>query len=819
MVSTLMLSTNAVGQQTVITGHVLDSITQKPIPFAKVRFLNSEIGTRTDTAGFFQIVTRKATDSLEISFIGYRTQVFIIQKGVETELMVELVEASRTFDAIVITPGENPAFEILRQVRKNKKFNNPDKLEAWECENYNRIRLDANNFGDSIFTDRKLWKSMEWVQDYVDTTGEKNSIPGVLSQSLSTYYFRKTPKAEKEIIHAVDITGFSDIVLSEFSGSMYQDFNIYDNNIDLFTKDFISPISDFGRTFYRYYLQENDTIDDIICYHLKFVPRRKGDAVFDGDIWIADSSYAVKRVKCTLGEDVNINYVTDLRVDIYYEQVETGAWLPVKEVMRGDFDALNDVKKNPFIGGTVHKTTTRRNFVINQPKDFDFYVKDIVISDSAENRSEEYWATHRHEALDEKEQGVVEMVSALKKNRRFNFYEKSSYLLYTGFWKFGPIEVGNMGSLFNVNTVEGPRFMLSFRSSNKWSKNVEISTFGIYGTKDEEFKYGASLRWRISARPRTMFRVAYKKRIEQLGIRSSIGDVGSSFSTLFSLGPLDKLTMVRNGSMSIEKDWTFDMRSFHSLDWMNFVPLGNSEYHRIDSETGDTNQVTSLTSFQVRNQIMYTREEKFISGQFDRMSLGSRFPIISITHTWAIKDFLGSEYDFHRLDFVWSHRPKIGHLGKLDYSVYAGKVFGKVPYPFLNIHQGNQTFYLQRTTMNLLYYYEFISDEWVGVNLDYHLMGFFLNRIPLIRKLKLREVFNAKMVVGRYDEKNNEEMLLPNYSHEFNEPYYEVSAGLENIAKFIRLDFVWRLNYLDHIDARGKQVRPWGIFFTFASDF
>jgi hypothetical protein len=276
--------------------------------------------------------------------------------------------------------------------------------------------------------------------------------------------------------------------------------------------------------------------------------------------------------------------------------------------------------------------------------------------------------------------------------------------------------------------------------------------------------------------------------------------------------------MVNNASISLEKDWTFDMRTFHTVEWNRFIPLGNSEYHRIDSD-GDTVDVTVLTSFQIRNQIMYTKEEKFISGQFDRMSLGSRFPIISLTHTWGIRDVLGSEYNFHRLDFVWTHRPKVGNLGKLDYSIYAGKVFGTVPYTFLNIHQGNQTWYLQRTTMNMLYYYEFISDEWVGANVDYHMMGFLLNRIPLIRKLKWREVFNAKMVVGRYNHKHDAQVLLPAYSNELKHPYYEISVGLENIFKVLRVDAIWRLNYLDHLNSQGNPVSKFGVKFVFTSDF
>ena len=277
--------------------------------------------------------------------------------------------------------------------------------------------------------------------------------------------------------------------------------------------------------------------------------------------------------------------------------------------------------------------------------------------------------------------------------------------------------------------------------------------------------------------------------------------------------------MVQKGEWSLEKDWSFDMRTFSSVEWKRFIPLGFSDYSRIDATTGDTNQVTSLTSFEVRNQIMYTREEKFLNGQFDRTSLGSKNPIISLTHTWGIKNVLQSEYDFHRLDLIYDHRPRVGMFGRIQYSIYAGKIFGKVPYPFLQIHPGNETLILQRTAFNLMRYYEFISDEWVGINFEHRLQGFIMDRIPLIKKLKWRLVYNAKAVVGRYNNKHNSELLLPTYSHRFNKPYYEVGVGIENILKFIRVDATWRLAYRDHVDQTGEQVRNFGILVRFTTDF
>lgn len=240
--------------------------------------------------------------------------------------------------------------------------------------------------------------------------------------------------------------------------------------------------------------------------------------------------------------------------------------------------------------------TQRRKFVFDQPKDLNFYLLDVEIQDSASVREDNFWVENRHVDLSEEEQGVIEMVDSLKENRTYKFYENLTYFSYTGFWRYKPIEIGNIYSLYNRNVVEGHRLMLSLRTSNRFSKKVEISAFGIYGFGDQQFKYGGSLRWKISNAPREMLRFAYKKRIEQLGLAPSIGDIGNSFTTLFSAGPLDKLTMVDQGTISFEKDWKIDMRTFNSIEWKHFTPLGSSDYSRINT-LGDTIKIAGLTSF------------------------------------------------------------------------------------------------------------------------------------------------------------------------------------------------------------------------------
>lgn len=828
----LAISFNGVSQTTKIQGVVTDSLTQQPIPFVKIRFVDGKGGTLTDTSGNYVILAKQEWDTLIFSFIGYKTQSIVIKHEREETINIQMAPDIKSFDVVEIVAGENPAFEILRQVKKHKKENDPEKLDAYECEVYNKMQFDVNKLGKK-FEERKIFNNMKVINDYVDTTDGVKSLPFLLTESISDFYFKKSPIQRKEVIKASRITGVDYLQLQQFTGDISQTVNIYENYIELFNKEFMSPIADGGRAFYKYYMQQPDTLDGVPCYRMQFVPKRKGDAVFEGEIWITDSTYAIKQVHASIPDNVNLNYVSGLYVEQYFDEIEPGVWMITNEEIVADFDPFNDLQKKKLAGATVHKHTTRKNFVVNKPYDFEFYVADVIMEDSAKYRDDKYWDENRHDTLTETEQGVIDMVDSLKNSKRFKFFENLTYMAYTGFWRAGPLEVGDLYSLYNRNQVEGHRVMLALRTSNKFSTRVELNAFAVYAFGDTlspqasggPWKYGASMRFKVRNSPREMLRFAYRRRIEILGLSSSIGDIGNSFTSLLTLGPIDKLTMVQKAEASFEKDWAFDFRTFNSFEWRRFVPLGISDYNRVDPMTGDTNAINRLTSFEIRTQIMFTKEEKFINGQFDRVSLGSKYPILSLTHTWGIKsNFFESEYDFHRLDFVLDHRPRVGMFGRVQYSIYAGKIFGQVPYPFLQIHPGNQSLALQRTGFNLMRYYEFISDEWVGINFEHRLQGIIMDRIPLLKKLKLRLLYNAKMVVGRYNNKHNAELILPSYSHKLAYPYYEVGVGLENIFKFIRIDAVWRLSYRDHTfydqkDNIDRTVRNFGVFATFTTDF
>ena len=178
------------------------------------------------------------------------------------------------------------------------------------------------------------------------------------------------------------------------------------------------------------------------------------------------------------------------------------------------------------------------------------------------------------------------------------------------------------------------------------------------------------------------------------------------------------------------------------------------------------------------------------------------------------KDLLGSSYDYHRTDIGIQKRFWFSAFGYIDLITKAGKVWNKVPYPLLILPNANLSYTIQPESYTNMNAMEFISDEYASWDLTYYMNGNLLNRLPLVKKLKWREVFCFRGLWGHLTDKNNPMnggeglYLFPNGSYTLGKaPYMEASIGIENIFKFLRLDYVWRLNYRDHPGIQTKGVR------------
>lgn len=787
------------GQTTKISGRVMDAETKQPLPFVNVAFRNSKIGTATNMDGYYTIETYYPTDSLVASFVGYRMVSKRVKKDVAQVINFELKPGSIELSEVVIKAdkkAENPAHPIMRGVIEHKDANNREKLTGYQYEAYNKIEFDLNNIDDN-FKQQKVLRPFEFIFDYIDTTEAKDFLPIFITETMSDYYYKKNPKSQKEIIKASRISGIKNESVSQFMGDMYQNVNVYDNYITVFGKSFISPITDFWNLTYNYYLMDSVFIGNCWCYKIRFLPKRKHELTFRGDIWVNDTTYAIKKVEATIAEDANINFVNELTVTQEYDQVEKEIWMLVKDKLVIDFSLTNQT-----VGFYGRKTATYRNFVLNQPKENDFFSNEenIVIEDDASDKTETYWDGARHDSLSDREKLIYHMVDTIQKVPAFKTYVDLVYMFLEGYKQWGKVELGPYFTAFSFNRVEGSRFRFGLRTSNAFSTRTMIEGYVAYGTLDKRFKYGGSFFYFLDKKPRESVFLSYKNDVEQLGQGLNAWRQDNILASVFRRNPAIKLNGFEEYIVSYEKELFAGYSNKLILSQRTIWPLERASVQFQHTEENGT--VTPVKSIRTTEFSFYTRfayQEKYVSGEFDRVSMGTDYPVVQLKYSFGIKNLFQSNYDYQRLSVIISHDDiTINPFGWSDMVLEAGKVFGKVPYPLLEIHNGNETYSYDKTAFNLMNYYEFVSDEYASLTLAHHFDGMFLNKIPLLRKLMLREVALFKGVIGHLTYDSQQFLDFPlTLSSLSNKPYYEAGFGVENILKILRIDALWRLSYIN----------------------
>lgn len=801
---TIGISANS---QITINGCLKDSATHEKLPFTQVRLISSGFGMYTDTSGCFTISSPSEQDTLLIRLIGYSEKKIAINTGVHDLQEIYLTTKTHNLNTVLVTPGESRISKLLKNVSKRKKQNNLENLPFYECDRYQKNIIELADFSPELL-DKKAMKKMSFIADYVDTTDGSQKLPVFFSEKVGSYYFRKSTEREKEIIEGELESGTLKLDVKELLGANDCNLNFYENNCLLFGKAFQSPIADNCNLFYQYEFMEDDTLNSGVAYHLKFKPKLKGERLFNGEFWIDQKSYALIKITADIASDVNINYVSGLSINQEFEAVDS-LFLMRKESIAIKFEIPQVRKKKDPTLGVMTNELIQNNLVQNFPRESKFYDEQLVVIDSAGAMSADFWVEKRHEQLSKKESNVAEMTDSLQNNSSFQFYKKLTQMSFTGYWNLGKIEVGNIYTFYNRNAYEKNRFILSLRTSNLWSENAEVSGFLGYGTGDQDWKYEGRYKWKSKRKRYEMWDFGYRKKIEQLGLIEHIGDVGNAFTSIVSYKPQDKLTLVKKGWLNLEKEWKPWFRTFHSVSWNNYDLLGKLSKMETNP-VSMTPMDTGLRSFQIKNQITFSKNERFIGPTFNRFSLGSTLPIVSFGYTVGIKGVLNSEYEFHQFDFIWKHQVHLGALGKSSYAIHAGKIIGEVDFPFTHIHQGNETLYLQEFNFNLMNYYEFASTEWVDVFYEHNFQGLILNRIPLLKRMNMRLAVTGKMAWGRIQ---NENIEIPEFIGQSEIPYVEVGVGLDNVFKVIRVDFVKRLTHTGGVGA------DYGVRFRFSPQF
>lgn len=807
------LTISAFAQMYTIKGRVLDADTKEGLPFSDVYFVGTTIGVSTDENGNYEIHALVLPDTLAASALGYDILKKVVKRDTFQTIEFYLNSNSLNLQEIVVLAGENPANAVVRGIIQNKDKNKLENNDTYQYESYSKVELDLENISPKL-RQSKLLKPFDFVFENIDSTSdEKPFLPVYINEAVSNVYYVKGKGEPKTVLTAQRTSGADNETIIEYIKKIHAPFSIYDNWIYVLEKPFVSPFSDQGLGYYEYYIIDSTYMNGHWSRQLKFKPKRKQENTFFGTFWVADTSFAVQRVDMRMSPDVNINLVQ--RIIIYQEfQPRDSAWLPVIQKMIVDFIPTKDVP-----GIIARRTESFRDIVLNHPETRVAFAKsdDNYYRQEDLERDTSFWSQARHVPLTKTESSVYALVDSIKNVPIYKTYTTLIDIIYYGYFETGSWEIGPYGSAIGFDPVQGTRFRLGARTSLNFSKKMRFGGYLAYGLKDEEFKYGGDFIWRTNDYPRTTIGGGYKNDIS-LNSESSEDFLETDFfSGTFRRNLPMKLIRIEESKVFYEQYWKrgFSNRFtliHRTMDPYGGLPNNSFDYGFLSDHETPNGLDTTINTTEFLFKMRFAFDETVIDDEFERYSVTTKHPIIELQYAAGIKGLLGGDYNYHRLTLSYRHYINLNPIGWLSYRIEAGKVFGTVPFLLMKVHPGNEGFFMARGIFNTMNRYEFASDTYAQVVLEHHFDGFFFNKIPLFRKLNLREVASFKAVMGTISEANKKANLPnlfdPKEKENYNgfrapseKPFMEFGIGIENILKVFRIDALWRMNYLDNPQA------------------
>ena len=837
-------------EKTKVKGVITDAQSGEPLPFVNVAFVGKNVGTTTDFNGKYQMDTKWGSDKVQASFMGYEPMEKLVVQGQTNTVNFALESKQIKLDEVVVKAKgryknkENPAVALIQKVVDNREKNRKEGFDHYQYDKYEKMQLDINNITEK-FMNRGAFKKFAFMWEYVDTSevNGKPYLPLYLTETKSKVYLRKNPQDEKEITYGLKTVGFEDFMDAEgidyFMEKIYQDIDIYDNTIMMMEKQFKSPISTIAPVSYKYFILDTMDISGVECVQLAFQPRNSADLAFRGDLWIAlDSSYAVKKVIMNITRSANINFVSALQVEQEFNYSDELNWHLVKDQMTIDYNLVTN-----NMGMYGKKTVTYKDIVVNQPAPDSIWSDParIVVQEDAKTKDEEFWGTARHEELNENEKGVYDMTKEMKELPAFKRTMNILFLLVSGFYEVGPVDIGPLWNAVSLNPVEKWRFRFSVKTNKKFSEKWKLQTYIAYGLddrRDKRLKGGGGVTYMFKNRPYHQIGVEFQRDIQQPGQALLLASDDNIFLSA-RRGVANLMIYYDSYRLNYLKEWNFGLGLGINIEHRRREVAGALTFDPVNDALSDPRIVaTNEVGFTLR----YAPNVKFYEGRSSRVPMLNKYPILDISYNYAIPGILDAKYEYHKIGVRLFKRIYMSPFGFADTQWEGGLMLGRVPFPLLFVHRGNQTFFHDPNTFNMMNWFEFVSDKYVSVDYYHHFNGFVFNKVPFLKKLKWRMTAGAKAVWGgvsvsntpgltesddifnfpsrRVEDKKGNAVLDQFGNEQYDQvtftmermPYVEASVGIENIFKIISVDLVKRFTHLDNPNvSKLGAARGWGL--------
>jgi hypothetical protein len=763
---------------------------------------------------------------------------------------------------IVVTPKNrkrdykrkgNPAVELIKNVIANKDQHCVQTADFYTANTYSRMSFALDNI--KVNWDKPFWKNFQFVRKYVDTTGVYPNVTISIREHINDEYYQRKPHREKKILQKKRIFGVEDLVsqgsFQENINAIFKDVEINDNSMNLLFNRFVSPLSStLAVTFYQYYIMDTIMVDGYPCIDLAFVPVNSESYGFTGHLYIVnDSTYRLKRYAINVPPDINLNFVSNYSVEHTYKQLENGLWAPDRTTTYAKFYIMNNKR-----GILARQTKIYTGWDLETPipkETFSSLTADEVeTNDSTAQRfGAAAWDTLRPEPLTKYENSVYDLVQEATANQKIASMIAAVNAITTEFVATTPardldlskFDFGPIYQFVSWNMLEGVRLRVGGASTAKLHDQFFFRGYVAFGTKDLRPKYNATFIYTFDKHKnqpydglRHHLQLSAQYDVEEPG---QLTDVIRRDHILMSI-PTSKPTLgfdqyVFHAKAEYMKEWRNKFSIKASFDFMNNEAAGALKYERVQwNMNPDSTWTKSWTSIPSYRDYEACIEFRYSPGSrvfIDRMGIESPFalekdaPTIKLTHYVGFLDDRhngGDGFIYNRTEAMFDKRFWFSAFGHLDLRIQTGMIWQKVPFTKLVIPQASTSIFLAQRAFNLMKPMEFLMDEYVALFATYYFKGWIMNRIPGINKLKLRGVVSVAAIYGGLTKKNNPYLETGTGLYEFPQdatfddkgywtagrttspigklPYIEITAGFENILKFIRIDYVRRILYNDY---------------------
>lgn len=824
---------NARAQSTLIKGAVRDAKTKEVLPYVTIGVVGSTQGVRTSDDGRYALTINGTYTQIRASYVGYVSVEKNIVPGREQTIDIFLSADAKVLQQVVVSAGKkkkytnrnNPAVELIRQVIAHKKQNRTESYAYTEYQQYEKMFFSLSNLSDK-FKSRKIFKNYQFLFQEQDSTaiGGKNLLPMYMEEKLSDNYYRKDPHVQKQVVTAQKQVKYDENFvdnqgLSTYFNRMYQDIDIYDNNISMLSNQILSPIADGAPTFYKFFITDTIKDQNPKLVELSFTPRNTTDLLFEGRIYITlDGNYAVENAVLSVNKNINLNFVRQMQAALSFDKSSDGRYHLSGSDLKMDF-GLNAKKGGGIFG---ERTVTIKRFKINQPQPPAAYEGPaFVVLPRADQQTDAFWQSNRLDTLTTTQRDIYKNIDSLQTIPSFKRTMDLVTLFVAGYKSFGPFEVGPVNTFYSFNPVEGFRLRLGGRTTPALSQRYYFETYGAYGFKDEKFKYFLSGTYSFNNKsiyrfPQHYIRASFQHDTKIPGQELQFVQE-SSFLLSFKRGDNDK--WLYNDIFRLDYVHEFPSHFSYSLGFKKWNQSPAGSLYFINQINGATHSIPTIRTTEVSAELRYAPREKFYQGKLYRTPIPDKYPVYTLRYNQGISGLLGGDYNYQHLTANITKRFYLSQLGYTDVTGEAGNLFGKVPFALLDIHRANQSYAFQLQSYNLMNFLEFVSDHYASINIDHSFNGFFFNKVPLLKKLKWREVVDFKGLWGGLRNENNPALHpeLPAFpvdgtgepvTYTLNgKPYLEGSVGISNIFKILRVDLVKRFTYLNNPDVSDMGVR------------